>query len=221
MNSSNILGSILFPRRGSGALYGAPHFTGVEIDARMRESISRRRANGPRAAGWSHQEAWLAAPTLIPTDQSPERQGLGSTGPDPREGVPFKGMVQRSVVFKTRLPPSISAAAWDPIRMLLAMPLRPANPCVRKSQLGVSPAGGAFRSTCPRFLEYLPSRATQIEAPSRPFDVPCSTRNGLATLPSFRGGSALKIEHPRCSSRQAMLASTSAACVWTLTLLNA
>gem|GEM_PF-1552901 len=155
MNSSNILGSILFPRRGSGALYGAPHFTGVEIDARMRESISRRRANGPRAAGWSHQEAWLAAPTLIPTDQSPERQGLGSTGPDPREGVPFKGMVQGSVVFKTRLPPSISAAAWDPIRMLLAMPLRPANPCVRNRNwecpqpgalLGV-PAPG-FWSTC-------------------------------------------------------------------------
>jgi len=36
--------------------------------------------------------------------------------------------MQGSVVIETELPPSLSAAARDLIRMLLAMPLRPANP---------------------------------------------------------------------------------------------
>ena len=63
---------------------------------------------------------------LVPKDQGPKRQDLGSTGPDPREdvpfkGVPFKGWVQGSVVIETELPPSLSAAARDLIRMLLAI----------------------------------------------------------------------------------------------------
>jgi hypothetical protein len=107
--------------------------------ARIRESISRCRALRPRATGWSHQETWFLRRPLVPKDQGPKRQDLGSTGPDPREdvplkggvpfkGVPFKGWVQGLVVIETGLPPSLSAATRDLIRMLLTMPLRPANP---------------------------------------------------------------------------------------------
>jgi hypothetical protein len=132
MNSSNILGSILFSFGGPSAFLRRAHplFFGGEMAHLRRAALLGRRHERPDAwsisgaglrAAWRrfNQGAWSAAPPA-----RPERQDLGSTGPESLEDE-----VQGSVVSKTRPPPSLSAAARDPLRMHLETALRPAIPC--------------------------------------------------------------------------------------------
>jgi len=60
--------------------------------ARIRESISRCRAQRPRAAGRSHQETWFVAPT-------PGSKGPGSEAPGP--GV-YRAGSSRGRAFQRR-----------------------------------------------------------------------------------------------------------------------